>query len=61
LLGGIKLWEGESADVEPIKREPVSEKVKVKAKAKTKSKGKVKNGDGVAAEANGAAAGHHSD
>ena len=61
LLGGIKLWEGESADVEPIKREPVSEKVKVKAKAKTKSRGKVKDGDGVAAEANGAAAGHHSD
>lgn len=61
LLGGIKLWEGDSAEVEPVEREPVSEKVKVKAKAKTKSKGKPKEDDAVASEGNGAAADHHSD
>ncbi|HTT77570.1 MAG TPA: ROK family protein [Candidatus Binataceae bacterium] len=60
LLGGIKLWEGESGEAEPaVPRGPVSEKAKAKAKAKTKSKGKAKevadadssDGNGVAAEA----------
>ena len=60
LLGGIKLWEGETGEVEPVKREPVSEKTKAKPKAKTKSKSKG-GVDAAVPEANGAAANHHSD
>jgi polyphosphate glucokinase len=60
LLGGIKLWEGDTGEVEPVKREPVSPKTKAKAKAKTKSKSKGGEED-AALEANGAASNHHSD
>jgi polyphosphate glucokinase len=59
LLGGIKLWEGETGEVEHVKREPLTDKTKAKAKAKAKSKSK--DDDAAASEANGAAADHHSD
>lgn len=48
LLGGIKLWEGETSEVEPVKREPVSPKTK--AKVKKKSKAKIKANDEPEAE-----------